>query len=81
MDNPKCAFRHLWAAIQVLRAFEQRSSLAEAKDIAPIQEVILRLDFVAQKLVPFARSSFWRGSDQASCSLLSGIGHPWSSPE
>jgi hypothetical protein len=65
MENPKGVFRHLWAAIQVLRIFEDRSSLADAKEIAPVQEVILRLDFLAQKLVPFARSSFLRGSDLA----------------
>ena len=65
MDNPKGVFRHLWASIQVLRIFEERASPAELEAITPVQEVILRLDHLAQKMVPFAQSSFLRGSDRA----------------
>lgn len=39
--------------------------LNQLSNMAPIYDAIIRLDFLAQKLVPFARSSFLRCSDLA----------------
>ncbi|TVY14816.1 Transcriptional regulatory protein moc3 [Lachnellula arida] len=66
MENPKGTFRHLWAAIQLLRTSENRFSDAEVSHILPVYDAILRLDFLAQKLVPYAGSSFLRFSNVAS---------------
>lgn len=65
MENPKGTFRHLWAAIQLLRSTEPRLSSVEASSMAPLYDAILRLDFLAQKLVPYSSSSFLRHSDHA----------------
>ena len=65
MDNPKGAFRHLWAAIQLLRRSEKRLSNKEVSNMVPVYDAMLRLDFLAQKLVPYACSSFLRCSDRA----------------
>ncbi|KAH8657198.1 hypothetical protein BGZ60DRAFT_142089 [Tricladium varicosporioides] len=65
MENPKAAFRHLWAAIQLLRSSEERLSDEEISNLVPVFDAMLRLDFLAQKLVPFACSSFVRLSDLA----------------
>ncbi|TVY39622.1 Transcriptional regulatory protein [Lachnellula subtilissima] len=66
MENPKGTFRHLWAAIQLLRTSENRFSDAEVSHILPVYDAMLRLDFLAQKLVPYAGSSFLRFSNIAS---------------
>ncbi|TVY89708.1 Transcriptional regulatory protein [Lachnellula willkommii] len=66
MENPKGTFRHLWAAIQLLRTSENRFSDAEVSHILPVYDAMLRLDFLAQKLVPYAGSSFLRFSNVAS---------------
>jgi hypothetical protein len=65
MENPKSALRHLWAAIQLLRKSEGRFSDSEVLNIVPVYDAMLRLDFLAQKLVPFASSSFLQTSDLA----------------
>ena len=65
MENQKGAFRHLWAAIQFFRRSEKLLPKPEVSDMVPIYDAMLRLDFLAQKLVPYARSSFLRCSDQA----------------
>jgi hypothetical protein len=65
MENPKGALRHLWAAIQLMRRSEGRLSAVDVAKMVPVQEVLLRLDFLAQKLVPFACSSLLRSSDLA----------------
>lgn len=65
MENSKGAFRHLWAAIQLLRRSEQLLSKAEIANMVPVYDVMLRLDLHAQKLVPFARSAFLECSDLA----------------
>lgn len=57
MGSSKLAFRHLYAAIQMLRTSELQLS---STDLAPIYDVILRFDFLALKLVPYASSSFSR---------------------
>jgi hypothetical protein len=65
MENPKGAFRHLWAGIQLLQQSEQRLSEDEVSNMVPVFDAMLRLDFIAQKLVPYACSSFLRISDRA----------------
>jgi hypothetical protein len=65
MDNSKGALRHLWAAIQVLNISETQLSAPELANLVPIYEAILRLDFLALKLLPYAASSFSRCSDRA----------------
>lgn len=65
MQNPKGAFRHLWAAIQLLRSTENKFSDAEVSNLVPVYDAMLRLDFSAQKLVPYARSSLWHFSGRA----------------
>jgi hypothetical protein len=65
MDNTKAAFRHLSAAIQVLRRSEVQLSPTGLANMVPVYDVILRLDFLAQKLVPYAGSSFSRCPDLA----------------
>jgi hypothetical protein len=65
MQNPKSALRHLWAAIQVLRRAEASLSEVEVSGLAPVYDAILRLDFLAQKLVPYSSSSFLQFSDRA----------------
>lgn len=65
MENSKGALGHLWAAIQVLRRSEAHLSTIDLANMAPIYEVVLRLDFLAQKLLPYAGSSFSRCSDLA----------------
>lgn len=65
MENPKGALRHLWAAIQILRRSEGQLSGVDIANLVPVQEVVLRLDFLAQKLVPYACSSLLRSSDLA----------------
>lgn len=65
MENSKGALRHLWTAIQVLRRSEAQLSPIDLANMAPVYEVILRLDFLAQKLLPYAGSSFSRCSDLA----------------
>lgn len=67
MENPKGALRHLWAAIQLLRKSEKSLSNTEVSNIVPVFDAMLRLDFLAQQLVPYASSSFLdtRVSNQA----------------
>ncbi|KUJ14113.1 uncharacterized protein LY89DRAFT_651193 [Mollisia scopiformis] len=65
MENPKASFRHLWAAIQLLRKSEGRLSNSEVLNMVPVYDAMLRLDFLAQKLVPYARSSFLKTADLA----------------
>jgi hypothetical protein len=65
MENPKGALRHLWAAIQVLRKAEDSLSEDELSNLVPVYDAMLRLDFLAQKLVPYSSSSFMRCPDQA----------------
>lgn len=65
MENPKGAFRHLWAAIQLLRSAEERLPDREISNLVPVYDAMLRLDFIAQKLVPYSVSSFSRCPDRA----------------
>ncbi|KAG0651531.1 hypothetical protein D0Z07_1515 [Hyphodiscus hymeniophilus] len=65
MENPNGALRHLWAAIQLLQKSEGRLSGIDLAEMVPVQDVVLRLDFLAQKLVPYACSSLVRTSDLA----------------
>ncbi|KAE9373812.1 hypothetical protein N431DRAFT_504371 [Stipitochalara longipes BDJ] len=65
MENPKGALRHLWAAIQLLRRSEESLSDAEISNMVPLYDAMLRLDFLAQKLVPYSSSSFLRCPNQA----------------
>ncbi len=65
MENSKGALRHLWAAIQVFRRSEAQLSAVDKANMIPVHEVILRFDFLAQKLLPYATSSFSRCSDLA----------------
>ena len=65
MENPNGALRHLWAAIQLLREFESRLSGIDLAKMVPVQEVILRLDFLAQKLVPYSSSSLLQSPELA----------------
>lgn len=65
MENPTGALRHLWAAIQVLRRSEDSLSEVEMSNMVPLYDAMIRLDFLAQKLVPYSSSSFLRCPDQA----------------
>lgn len=65
MENPKGAFGHLWAAIQLMRSSEDRLSELDISSMLPVYDAMLRLDFLAQKVVPYASSSFLRFSDRA----------------
>jgi len=65
MENPKGAFRHLWAAIQLFRQVEERFTDENISNLIPIYDAMLRLDFTAQKYVPYSLSSFTRCSDLA----------------
>jgi hypothetical protein len=65
MENPKGAFRHLWAAVQLLRSIEDGLTELEISNMVPVYDAMLRLDFLAQKLVPYSCSSFLRCSDVA----------------
>lgn len=65
MENPKGALRHLWAAIQLLRGSEDGLTNDEVANMVPLFDAMIRLDFLAQKLVPYARSSFMRCSNIA----------------
>ena len=60
MESSQPAFRHLYAAIQVLRRSESQFSPTDLINMVPIYDVILRLDFLAMKLIPYASSSFSR---------------------
>lgn len=60
VGNPKSAFRHLWAAIQLLQNTESRLSSTEIANLTPVYDTMLRLDFLAQKFVPYSSSSFLR---------------------
>lgn len=65
MENPKGAFGHLWAAIQLMRRSEEHLSERDISNMIPVYDAMLRLDFLAQKVVPYACSSFLRFSDKA----------------
>jgi hypothetical protein len=65
MDNAKGCFDHLWAAIQLLRTHEATLSDSQAVALMPVNDAILRLDFLAQKLIPYACSSFISCSSMA----------------
>ncbi|KAG4444034.1 hypothetical protein IFR05_000494 [Cadophora sp. M221] len=65
MENPKGAFGHLWAAIQLMRSSEERLSEVDVANMVPVYDSMLRLDFLAQKFIPYASSSFLRFSDRA----------------
>jgi hypothetical protein len=65
MASSKPALRHLYAAIQVLRRSEPQLSPTDLINMVPIYDVILRFDFLALKLVPYASSSFSRCSTLA----------------
>jgi len=65
MESPKSAFRHLWAAIQLFRQIEDRFVNDDLSNLVPIYDAMLRLDFLAQKHVPYSLSSFSRCSDSA----------------
>ncbi|KAH7311120.1 hypothetical protein BKA65DRAFT_163948 [Rhexocercosporidium sp. MPI-PUGE-AT-0058] len=65
MENAKGAFEHLWAAIQLMRNSEERLPELETANMVPVYDAMLRLDFLAQKVVPYASSSFLRFSDRA----------------
>lgn len=60
MKSSKTALRHLYAAIQVLRRSEPQLSPTDLINMVPIYDVILRFDFLAMKLVPYASSSLPR---------------------
>ncbi|CZR58511.1 uncharacterized protein PAC_08403 [Phialocephala subalpina] len=60
MENPKSAFRHLYAAIQLFQKSEPRLSAPEISNLIPVHDAMLRLDFLAQKVIPYSRSSFLR---------------------
>lgn len=57
-ENPRGSFRHLWAAIQLFRQIEGRFTESEMSSLVPIYDAMLRLDFTAQKYVPYSLSSF-----------------------
>ncbi|OBT66735.1 hypothetical protein VE03_04125 [Pseudogymnoascus sp. 23342-1-I1] len=59
-ENPKGALRHLWAAIQFLPESEDILSISSTCNMAPLRDAMLELDILAQKLVPYASSSFPR---------------------
>jgi hypothetical protein len=65
MENAKGALHHLWAAIKLLRESERELSDEEVTNMVPLYDAMIRLDFLAQKLVPYACSSFLRCSDIA----------------
>ncbi|TVY81661.1 Transcriptional regulatory protein moc3 [Lachnellula suecica] len=65
LESPKGALRHLWAAIQILQKSEEHFSESETSNIVPLYDAALRLDFIAQKLIPYARSSLYRCPDRA----------------
>lgn len=65
LENPKSAFRHLWAAIQLFRKIEELLSEGDISDLVPVYDAMLRLDFTAQKYVPYSLSSFTRCSELA----------------
>jgi hypothetical protein len=58
MGSRIAAFQHLWAAEQLFRRIESHSLLPDLIKLAPLREVIIRLDLFAQSIVPCARSSF-----------------------
>ena len=57
MGNARIAFQHLWASIQLLKATLASESVSCP---LPLRETIIRMDFLAQSVVPYARSSFFR---------------------
>ncbi|OBT78588.1 hypothetical protein VF21_02245 [Pseudogymnoascus sp. 05NY08] len=61
-ENPKGALQHLWAAIQFLPESEDMSSISNPRNMVPLCDAMLELDILAQKLVPYASSSFSRFS-------------------
>ncbi|KFY33748.1 hypothetical protein V494_07355 [Pseudogymnoascus sp. VKM F-4513 (FW-928)] len=61
-ENPKGALRHLWAAIQFLPESEDTFSISNPHNMVPLCDAMLELDILAQKLVPYASSSFSRFS-------------------
>lgn len=64
MGASKSALRHLYAAIQIFRRYQLQLSSTDHKNIIPIHDVILRFDFLALKLIPYASSCF------SSCSSI-----------
>ena len=58
MESYKSALRHLYAAIQVLRCFEQQRPPTAEVNMVPIYDAVMRLDFLAMKLIPYASSAF-----------------------
>lgn len=69
MENSKGALQHLWAAIQLFKTLEADSSGPDLENLVPVYEVLLRLDFLALKLLPYSASSFTRCSDLAMMEL------------
>ncbi|KFY82663.1 hypothetical protein V500_10399 [Pseudogymnoascus sp. VKM F-4518 (FW-2643)] len=61
-ENPKGALQHLWAAIQFLPESEDILSASNSRNMVPLRDAMLELDILAQKLVPYASSSFSRFS-------------------
>ena len=57
MGNARIAFQHLWASIQLLKASSASESISCP---LPLRETIIRMDFLAQSVIPYARSSFFR---------------------
>ena len=74
MESPKSALRHLYAAIQIFRRFEKHFPPAKVAKLTPIYDSILRFDFLAMKLVPYASSSFSHNTSLAFSEISSAPG-------
>ncbi|KAL2062035.1 hypothetical protein VTL71DRAFT_6301 [Oculimacula yallundae] len=64
LENPRGTFGHLWCVIQLMRGCEKRLTEYDNDIMAPVYDAILRLDMLAQKVIPDASTSFLRFSDQ-----------------
>ncbi|KAH8812390.1 hypothetical protein F5884DRAFT_750700 [Xylogone sp. PMI_703] len=83
MNRPRAALLHLWAAERLLNTIESEAGLENTEALRPLRDEVLRLDFLAQSIVPYGKSSFFNITNSASevgPSECWPIARPWKPP-
>lgn len=64
MNHPQSALRHLWAAVQLLQSNRYNRLGRSVESFSALRSTIMKLDFLAQSIVPYSQSSLLHISSQ-----------------
>jgi len=64
MNHPQSALRHLWAAVQLLQSNQFNQLGRSVESFLALRNTIMKLDFLAQSIVPYSQSSLIHISNQ-----------------